>query len=171
MEGTQRKTQNTVLYFINLSILIIESIIQAFSMLDASVNTEQKAVLMFIFVILGLISSIVSNLLIINWREVLKMYLLLDSTIPVVIAASIGFFAIYNFSSTGEWYQILYSIAYPIWIVYLGGSLRVMIKHVKWSRWEIVLYKLVLLFSGLILFYVGFEYMNGKYKISSGYLI
>jgi hypothetical protein len=79
MEGTQRKTQNTVLYFINLSILIIESIIQAFSMLDASVNTEQKAVLMFIFVIVGLISSIVSNLLIINWREVLKMYLLLDS--------------------------------------------------------------------------------------------
>lgn len=31
--GIQRKSQNLVLYFVNLSILIIESILQAFSML------------------------------------------------------------------------------------------------------------------------------------------
>lgn len=126
---------------------------------------------MFAFVILGLIFSLAANFMIAPWREVLKLYLLLDSSVPVVIAATIGFFAISNFASTNKWFQVMSAVAFPIWVTYLGGSMRVMIAYVKWTKWELILYKIVLIFSGLIFFYVGYEYMMGRYKITSGYLV
>lgn len=45
-----------------------------------------------------------------------------------------------------------------------------MIAYEKWERWKVVLYKLAVLFCGLIFFYVGFTYMKGGYKITKGYL-
>ena len=51
------------------------------------------------------------------------------------------------------------------------GTLRVMIAHCNWSRIEIIFYKLVVLFCALVYFYIGYEYMNGKYKISGGFYV
>lgn len=53
----------------------------------------------------------------------------------------------------------------------MAGTLRVMIAYSNWSRWEVLLYKLFVLFAGLVNFYVGYEYMNGKYKISKGFFV
>ncbi len=94
----------------------------------------------------------------------------MDSVVPVLIAGMIGFYAILRFLTTNEWYEQCFGVAYPIWVIYFSGSLRVMIVYVDWSRWEVILYKLTVMFCGLIFFYVGFEYMNGKYKISQGFL-
>lgn len=46
-----------------------------------------------------------------------------------------------------------------------------MIAYGNWSRWEVIVYKLSVLFAGLVNFYVGFEYMNGKYKVTKGFYI
>ena len=90
---------------------------------------------------------------------------------PVLIAAIIGFFAVWDFLNKGTWYHLCYAISFPIWVTYMVGTLRVMIAYCNWSRWEIILYKLLVLFAGLVNFYVGYEYMNGKYKISKGFFV
>ena len=46
-----------------------------------------------------------------------------------------------------------------------------MIVYAEWSRWQIICYKLCIALIGLIAFYIGFEYMNGAYKISEGYFV
>jgi hypothetical protein len=43
-----------------------------------------------------------------------------------------------------------------------------MIAYLDWSKRKILLYKLSVLASGLIFFYVGFTYMRGGYKITHG---
>jgi hypothetical protein len=47
----------------------------------------------------------------------------------------------------------------------------VQIAYAKWKRWEVVLYKLSVLLCGLISFYVAYEYMLGKYKVTKGFYI
>lgn len=46
-----------------------------------------------------------------------------------------------------------------------------MIAYGNWAKWEVIVYKLIVVFAGLVNFYVGFEYMNGKYKVTKGYYI
>jgi hypothetical protein len=67
-------------------------------------SSELKGQLIIAFVAAGFIVSVVSNLQIAPWQEVVKLYLMLDSLIPVLIAAIIGFFAVFNYLSTNEWY-------------------------------------------------------------------
>jgi hypothetical protein len=106
-----------------------------------------------------------------SWREVLKLYFIFDSVVPVMIAAMIGFYAVLLFLEKGVWYQTAYAFDFPVWVIYFAGSLRVMIAFANWSKWEVICYKLVTMSCGLIFFYVGFTFMNGGYKITSGYLV
>ena len=46
-----------------------------------------------------------------------------------------------------------------------------MIAYARWSKWEVIAYKISVLSCGLVFFYVGFTFMNGGYKITSGYLV
>jgi hypothetical protein len=90
---------------------------------------------------------------------------------PVAISAIIGFYSLLNLFSLDAWHRKCYAIAFPVWVVYLMGMLRVMIAYCKWSKCEVILFKLLVLACGLVYFYVGFEYMNGKYKITKGHYI
>lgn len=81
----------------------------------------------------------------------------------------IAFFSIYNFVKSGLWYQTAYAVCFPFWIVTYSGSLRVIIAYMNWERWQVILYKLVVLLCGLIFFYVGYRYMMGAYKVTGGY--
>ena len=99
-----RKTQNLFLYLLNLALPVTLSYLNAYVLLDLEGNQEFKGYLIDIFVCLGFLTSIISNLLIAPWRKVLKLYLLIDSLVPVIIASTIGFYAIHDFFNTGDWY-------------------------------------------------------------------
>ena len=86
-------------------------------------------------------------------------------------AAMIGLYAVLDFLTSGRWYETCYYIAFPIWVAYMTGYLRVLIVYSFWARWQVVCYKLGVLLSGLIFFYIGFKYMNGGYKFTYGFLV
>ena len=142
----------------------------SYTLLRLGENSELKGILMISCAIAGLLTSVISNLMVAPWLEVLKMYVIFDSILPVVSFAMIAFIAILNFLTTGEWYEVFYYVAFPIWFVYMSGYLRVSIKYSYWSKWEVIFYKSSVLICGLIMFYTGFKYMNGAYKFTSGFL-
>jgi hypothetical protein len=69
------------------------------------------------------------------WKDVAKLYLHFDSVVPVLVGAIIGFFAVWKFLTKGTWYHMIYAISFPIWVIYMNGTLRVMIAYCNWSRW------------------------------------
>ena len=127
--------------------------------------------MLVVFAFSGLLFSLLSNFMVAPWQEVIKLYFILDSIIPVAIAGLIGFYTVLDFLSTKEWYETCYAIAFPVTVVYVTGYLRVLIVYSYWERWQIIFYKLSMLISGLIFFYIGFVYLNGGYKITKGFLV
>ena len=166
----KREKQNIVLYFINLVIPIVLGCFNAYTLIDLGINSELKGAVMISLSLSGFFLSLLSNVMVAPWREVLKFYFLFDSIAPVMAAAMISFYAILNFLTSGRWYETCYYIAFPIWVVYMTGYLRVLIVYSFWARWQVICYKLVVLISGLIFFYIGFKYMNGGYKFTYGFL-
>lgn len=83
---------------------IVLTCVNAYILLDLGVNSELKGKLIIGFVTAGLIVSVVSNLQIAPWKEVVKLYFMLDSLIPVLVAGIIGFFSVFDYLATGEWY-------------------------------------------------------------------
>jgi len=102
-------------------------IIIAAVLIDLEHNMEMKGLLITIFSFLGLILALISNLSVAPWRQVLKLYLMMDSIVPVLIVSVIGCYEMLNFFKFDTWYKISYAITYPIWSIYYVGSLRVMI--------------------------------------------
>jgi hypothetical protein len=125
----ERKEQTLLFYFLNLSVPIVLTCLNAYILLDLGINSELKGKLIIAFVAAGFLISVVSNLQIAPWREVLKLYFMIDSLIPVLIAGLIGFFSVFNYLSTNEWYELGFEACYPIFVIYFAGSLRVMIAY------------------------------------------
>jgi len=134
-QGTLRKKQAIFLYFINLLIPMSMSFLIAYVFLYLYENRELKAILLFSFAIIGLFTAVISNLLIAPWREVLRMYLQIDSIGPILISAVIAFYSVLNFFGLQEWYKKLYATSFPIWAVYMIGNLRIQIAYAKWTKW------------------------------------
>lgn len=135
VQGRKRKRQNKVLYLINLAMPILLSCLNAYNFIENNEQPELKGILITVFVFVGLFFSILSNLLLAPWYEILKLYFIFDSVVPVMIAAVIGFYAVLLFLNTGKWYQTAYAVDFPLWALYFAGSLRVNIAFANWSRW------------------------------------
>lgn len=103
--GRVRKNQSLLFYFLNLSIPILLTCLNAYILLALGVKSELKGQLIIVFVFSGFVISLISNLQIAPWREVVKLYFLIDSLVPVLISGLIGFFSVFNYLSTGEWYE------------------------------------------------------------------
>lgn len=170
-KGRERKNQNVILFLLNLALPITASCLVAYILIEYDSVPQLKGILILVTISLGLLVSIANNLLIAPWKEIIKLYLMVDSCVPVMIASVIGFYAMLNFVGMQSWYVRMYAACFPTWVIYFGGTLRVMIAYGKCARWEIIIYKLGVMSCGLIFFYVGFTYMNGGYKITDGYLI
>ena len=134
-KGRVRKEQNVILYFINLSWPAILSCLNAYTLLKFGVNSELKGILMITLAFTGLLAAIISSLLLAPWKEVLKLYFQTDSLVPILIASIIAFNSFLDFVTTGAWYEQCYAIAFPIWVIYNAGILRVMLVYCNWSKW------------------------------------
>lgn len=79
------------------------SALNAYILVDIEDYSSLKIMVLLGVVTLGLILSIASNRLIASWEQIIKLYLLLDSVVPVIIAAIIACYTILKFASTGQW--------------------------------------------------------------------
>jgi hypothetical protein len=115
-------------------------------------------------VALGLFISLGARYSMATRREVIKLYILLDSLLPGVIAGIITFYCLLIFSLSGKWSLPCLAVAFVVYMLYLGGTLRVLIAFALWSTWQIVAYKISIMLCGLSYFYVAFVFMSGTYR-------
>lgn len=166
-----RKEQNIFLYLYNLLVPIGMSVINYYIFIDMTEYLDLKAYLMLSICFSGMAVSIISNCYLAPWKNILILYFQLDSIVPILISACIAFYSLMNFFTLTLWQSKAYVVTFPLWVIYFTGNLRVMLVYVKWKKWMVILYKLVVLGCGLVSFLIGFEYMMGKYKIFQGYFL
>ena len=158
-------------YFCNLLNPLAITIISAQNFLNLKNPLPGLVYIMLAISISGLVMSIVSNLFLAPWKQVLRLYFQLDSIVPVLVSTIISFYSMVNLMPSYSWDRYVSLITYPAWLFYFTGNLRVMLVYVKWKRWEVILYKVAVIVCGLVSFYIGFEFMRGKYKITGGYVV
>jgi hypothetical protein len=59
-------------------------------------------------------------------------------------------------------------MAFPIEIIFFVGNFRIMMLSVKWSKWRVILFKLVLLADSTVIFEIAAYYMSNDYKYTKG---
>jgi hypothetical protein len=84
--------------------------------------------------------------------KILNLYVLLDNIFLTQVASSFGFIGFLLVIFNGYWYQVITMMAFPVEIIFFVGNFRVMMLHVKWSKWRVILYKLVLLADSAVFF-------------------
>ena len=134
-KSNERQHPCLPLYIANLAIPIAISILNAFILLEVGTDHELKCIIGLIFYPLGLVLAVISNLKLVSWRDVLRLYFHLDSIAPIFIAAISGFYSILYFFGLGPWFMKVYIVIMPIWMIYFAGTLRVMIAHASWCKW------------------------------------
>ena len=59
-------------------------------------------------------------------------------------------------------------IAFPLEMVFFVGNFRVMMLLVKWSKWRVILYKLILLADSAVFFEIGAYYLSSNFLYTGG---
>jgi hypothetical protein len=96
------------------------------------------------------------------------MYFLLDNIFLTEVAGCYGFVGFLLVIYTGKWYQAATMICFPIEILFFVGNFRMLMLTVNWSKWRIILYKLVLLADSAVFFEIGAYYMIINFQYSMG---
>lgn len=59
-------------------------------------------------------------------------------------------------------------MAFPLEIVFFVGNFRIMLLNVRWSKWRVILFKLILLADSAVFFEIGAYYMSNDYLYTGG---
>ena len=102
-----------------------------------------------------------------KWK-IFNLYLLLDNIFLAQVASSFGFVGFLLVLYKENWYQMITMIAFPIEILFFVGNFRIMMLSVQWSRWKVILFKLVLLADSAVFFEIGAYYMSVNYQYTGG---
>jgi hypothetical protein len=102
-----------------------------------------------------------------KWK-VFNLYLLLDNIFLTQVGSSFGFVGFLLVLYQGNWYQMITMMAFPIEILFFVGNFRIMMLSVKWSKWKVILFKLVLLADSAVFFLIGSHYMSVNYQYTGG---
>lgn len=100
--------------------------------------------------------------------KIFNLYFLLDHIFLTQLASALGFVGFLMVISHGYWYQYVTMIAFPIEIIFYAGNFRVLMLHVKWSKWRVLLFKTVLLGDSAVFFYIGARYVSMGYNYTGG---
>lgn len=141
---SSRKEQHILLYFVNVLFtfaLSFQNVLLVFT------NNEQVKGYFSIGMLIGtiLISFITTSQLCKDKWKIFNIYVLLDNIFLAEVASAFGFVGLLMVIYGGYWYQMIVMISFPIEIIFFVGNFRILMLHVNWSRWRIILYKLVLL--------------------------
>jgi hypothetical protein len=99
---------------------------------------------------------------------IFNLYVLLDNIFLAQVASSFGFVGFLLVIYYGYWYQVITMVAFPVEILFFVGNFRVMMLHVKWSKWRVILFKLVLLADSAVFFEIGAYYLSVNYLYTGG---
>ena len=102
-----------------------------------------------------------------KWK-IINLYMLLDNIFLTQVASSFGFVGFLLVIYGGYWHQVITMMAFPLEIIFFVGNFRIMMLHVKWSKWRIILYKLVLLADSAVFFEIGAYYMSSNFQYTKG---
>jgi len=113
-----------------------------------------------------------------NWRKRLKLYLLIDNMLICGLATDVAygaihilsFASIYNTDDNGElvqdlaiaWQDIIIIILYILTNLIYAGCFRILMVHIYWKPWQIILYKLMITLSSILYIALGLMYLFGK---------
>ena len=101
------------------------------------------------------------------WK-IFNLYVLLDNIFLTQVASSFGFIGFLLVIYSGNWYEVISMIAFPLEMIFFVGNFRVMMLLVKWSKWRVILYKLILLADSALFFEIGAYYLSSNYLYTGG---
>lgn len=166
-EISSRQEQHLLLYVLNLLLTFCISF-QNIPLVFTS-NEENKGYMSIsILVVTICISSITTYSLCRDKWKIFNLYVLLDNIFLAQVASSFGFIGFLLVIYNKHWYQLITMMAYPIEILFFVGNFRIMMLMVKWSKWKVILFKLVLLADSAVFFEIGAYYMSVNYQYTSG---
>lgn len=166
-EITSRSEQNLLLYFLNL-ILCFSISFQNIPLVFTNDEVMKGYMSITIMVVTIIISIITTYTLCSDGWKVFNLYILLDNIFLTQVASSFGFIGFLLVIYDGYWYQVISMMAFPVEIIFFVGNFRIMMLIVKWSKWRVILYKLVLLADSALFFEIGAYYMSANYLYSDG---
>lgn len=102
-----------------------------------------------------------------KWK-IFNLYILLDNIFLTEVASCFGFIGFLLLINDGYWYQTITMLAFPLEIVFFVGNFRILMLQVRWSKWRVILFKLVLLADSAVFFEIGAYYMSNDYKYTGG---
>ena len=156
-----------VVYFINLALALTISFQNIFLVFTS--DELQKA-----YMSAGMIVGTITVSLLTTYgltKEAMRslhLYVLLDNMFLMQVASSFGFVGFLLVVYKGYWYQVISMIAFPLEIIFFVGNFRVLLAHVRWSRWRLILYKLALLADATLFFEIGAYYMSSGFNYTGG---
>jgi len=100
--------------------------------------------------------------------KVLQMYTLVDNIFLMQIVSSFGFIGFLMVISDGKWYHIVSMIAFPLEIIFFIGNFRVLLLYVRWTKLQMVIYKIILMAGAVLFFQIGALYMDADFSYSGG---
>lgn len=93
----------------------------------------------------------------------------MDNIFLTQVASSFGFIGFLLVIYYGDWFQVVTMVAFPIEIIFFVGNFRVMMLYVRWSKWRVILFKLILLADSAVFFQIGAHYINVNYNYTGGH--
>lgn len=89
----------------------------------------------------------------------------------VTIAAALGFvYLILIFDQTDEWYWSMIEAAFSIELAFYSTMFRVFFVHLKWPRWQLLVFKLSTMANCLMYLICGVYFIVKDYSYTHHYL-
>lgn len=162
-----RHGQNIFLYLINVALCFVISF-QNIPMVFTN-NELTKGYLSIGILLTTIVVTITTTYRLCKdpWK-IFNLYVLLDNIFLTQVASSFGFIGFLLVIYSGNWYEVMSMIAFPLEMVFFVGNFRVMMLMVKWSKWRVILYKLILLADSALFFEIGAYYLSVNFLYTGG---
>jgi hypothetical protein len=166
-ETGSRLEQNLVLFLFNVVLSFVVSFQNIF-MVFTNDELIKGYLSMAILACTLVITLVTTRSLCTDAWKVFNLYVLLDNIFLTQVASSFGFIGFLLVIYTGNWFEVVSMVAFPLEMVFFVGNFRVMMLLVKWSKWRVILYKLILLADSALFFEIGAYYLSVNYYYTGG---
>jgi len=89
-------------------------------------------------------------------KNIFQLFSLIDTIMVVTFAASIAFVnLILLFDKTDDWYWTMIEASFSISLVFYSTMVRVLLVHLDWSKWSLIVFKVHILINSMMFFLSG----------------
>ena len=166
-EVSSRSEQNLLLFLFNVVLSFVisfQNIIMVFTN-DELIKGYMSMAILGSTIVITLVTTY--SLCRDPWK-VFNLYVLLDNIFLTQVASAFGFIGFLLVIYTENWYEVVSMVAFPLEMVFFVGNFRVMMLLVKWSKWRVILFKLILLADSALFFEIGAYYLSVNFYYTGG---